>query len=158
MSFKKQLEQGDLIAAYQGLMAFFRDLRSHFEKQHPDYAVPSNIYYGYLDMTYFAVIPAALKAHKLKIAIVFEYETFRFEVWLSGANRGVQGKIWKLVKDSGWTKHRLAEDPKRMDYVLAHILVNDPDFSDLSALTAEIERGTLEFIGDIEGFLSTKRD
>jgi hypothetical protein len=37
--------------------------------------------------------------------------------------------------------------------VLAHILVSDPDFGDLDALTSEIERGTLEFIKDVEGAL-----
>ncbi len=34
-----------------------------------------------------------------------------------------------------------------------HILVNDPDFSDLDALTGEIEKGTLEFIREVEEFI-----
>ena len=93
VTFRRQLKSNDLIEAYQGLMAFFRELRSHFQKAYPHYSVPSNIYYGYLDMTYFAVIPPALKPHKLKIAIVFDYEHFRFEVWLSGANRKVQAEV-----------------------------------------------------------------
>jgi hypothetical protein len=156
--FKEQLQQGDLITAYQGLMVFFRDLRSHFEKQFPDYKVPSNIYYGYLDMTYFALIPPALESHRLKIAVVFEYATFRFEAWLSGANRDVQARAWGWLKDSDWDKHRLADDPRTIDYILAHVLVDDPDFSDLPALTAQIERGTLDFIWDVEGFLSTKKN
>ena len=157
-TFKGQLEQGDLITAYQGLMVYFRELRSHFETQYPDYTVPSNIYYGYLDMTYFSVIPPSLKPLKLKIAIVFEYTSFRFEVWLSGANRDIQAKVWGWLHESGWEKYRMADDPRTIDYVLAHTLVDDPDFSDLAALTAEIDHSTLDFIWDVEGFLSTKRN
>ncbi len=156
MAFKDQLKQGDLITAYQGLMVYIRELRSHFEKQYPEYSVPSNIYYGYLDMTYFSIIPPPLKPHNLKIAIVFEYETFRFEVWLSGANRDVQARIWGWLRESGWDKYRLAEDPRKIDYVLAQTLLDDPDFSDLGKLTSEIERGTQDFIWDVEGLLSTK--
>jgi hypothetical protein len=32
--------------------------------------------------------------------------------------------------------------------------VDNPDFSDLDALTEQIERETLKFIKDVEGFLS----
>lgn len=152
-TFKDQLEDGELIMAYQGLMAFFRELRTHFEKNHPNYAVPGNIYYGYLDMTYFAVIPPTLKSHKLKIAIVFDYEHFRFEVWLSGSNRKVQAEVWQQLQDDKVLPYRLANDPKTMDYILAAILVEDPDFSDLEMLTAEIETGTSKFIHKVEQML-----
>jgi hypothetical protein len=39
--------------------------------------------------------------------------------------------------------------------VLEHILVAEPDFDDLEELTARIEKGTLEFIRDVEDFLKT---
>ena len=38
-------------------------------------------------MTYFALFPDALKKHNLKLATVFNYQTFRFEVWLAARNR-----------------------------------------------------------------------
>jgi hypothetical protein len=158
VTFRRQLEGGDLIEAYQGLMAFFRELRSHFKKTYPHYSVPSNIYYGYLDMTYFAVIPPALKPHKLKIAIVFDYEHFRFEVWLSGANRKVQARVWNHWRENPAGSYRLADDPKVQDYVLADNLVEEPDFNDLTALKAAIEQGTLNFISNIEGRLSPIQD
>jgi hypothetical protein len=37
-----------------------------------------------------------------------------------------------------------------MEYTLA----DNPDFNDLDALTEQIEKGTLNFINDIEDFLS----
>jgi len=40
------------------------------------------------------------------------------------------------------------------DSILEHILVEYPDFSDLDALKKQIEIGTLEFIEEIENFLS----
>lgn len=152
--YKKQLKKGDIQEAYQGLMEYFRDLRSHFKNRYPDYSVSGSIYYGYMDMTYFSLFPESLKRRKLKIALVFIHDVFRFEVWLSGSNRDVQAEYWELLKGSGWDKYHLASNPKAEDYVIDHILINDPDFRDLEALTRQIESGTLEFISDVEGFLS----
>jgi len=153
IEFRQQLEKGAIIEAYSGLMAYFRDLRSHFQKNYPDYSVPSNIYYGYLDMTYFSIIPSNLKPHNLKVAVVFVYGQFRFEVWLSGVNRKVQEEYWHLIKDSGWDLYHLSPDPKRLDYILDQVLVEVPDFVDLGTLTEEIESGTNQFINNVEDFL-----
>jgi len=156
--YRKQLKRGYIQEAYQGLMNLFRDLRSHFTNEYPEYSVSGSIYYGYMDMTYFSLFPGSLKRRKLKIAIVFVHDTFRFEVWLSGSNRNVQVKYWKLLEESGWHKYHLASNPRAVDYVIDHILVKNPDFSDLDTLKRQIERGTLEFIKDVEDFLSTQRN
>jgi hypothetical protein len=154
--FRRLLQVGEIQEAYQGLMAYFRDLRAHFKKEHRAYPVSGSIYYGYMDMTYFALFPEALKRRDLKIAIVFVYDTFRFEVWLSGANRDVQAKYWKLLKESGWDHYQLAPDPRKEDYVIGHVLAEDPDFGDLEGLTKRIEEGTLAFMRNVEGFLSAR--
>lgn len=151
--YRKLLEKGSVQKAYQGLMKFVMDLRTRFEKKYPDCAV-SGIYQGYMDMTYFAVVPKSLKARRLKIAVVFVYDTFRFEVWLSGANRQVQAKYWRMIKDSGWDKYRLVPSPKGTDSILEHVLADNPDFDELDALAEQIETGTLQFIRDVEHFLS----
>lgn len=78
--YKKQLNRGYIQEAYQGLMVFFRDLQLHFKKNYPDYSISGNIYY---DMTCFSLFPESLKRRKLKIAIVFIHDIFKFEVWLS---------------------------------------------------------------------------
>jgi len=156
LTFRKLLQKGDIQEAYQGLMAYFRDLRSHFKTKHPEYPASGSIYYGYMDMTYFALFPPTLKSKGLKIAIVFVYDAFRFEVWLSGANRETQVKAWKLLAGSGWDRYQLSSDPRKEDYVIAGVLVEDPDFSDLDALTRHIDEGALTFIRDVEGFLSAR--
>lgn len=151
--YKKQLSKGCIQAAYKGLMDYFRDLRSYLNNNHPEYSVTS-IYYGYMDMTYFAFTPEALTRKKLKIAIVFIHEAFRFEVWLSGANRDIQAQYWQLIKENAWSKYSLSPDPKTEDYIVSFSLGDDPDFSDLDALTKQIEAGTLDFIKHVERFLA----
>jgi hypothetical protein len=41
-----------------------------------------------------------------------------------------------------------------VDAILMHGLVDDPDFSDLDAVTQQIESGVLTFIHDVEAFLA----
>jgi hypothetical protein len=152
--YKKQLEKGNIKKAYQGLMEYIRNLRSYLKNKYPDYSVSGSIYYGYMDMTYFSFIPESLKRQNLKIAIVFIHDTCRFEVWLAGYNRSVQTKYVRLFKESKLSKYPIAPMGSNSDFIIRHILVDDPEFSNLDMLTEQIEIRTLDFIGDIETFLS----
>jgi hypothetical protein len=154
--YRKQLEKGAIKEAYRGLMEYFNTLRVHFKKKYPDYFVSGSVYYGYMDMTYFSFTPESLKRRKLKIAIVFIHDTFRFEVWLAGNNRTVQTKYWKLFREREWEKYHIDTPAKGVDSILDHILIDNPDFRDLDALTKQIERGTLKFIKDVEAFLANQ--
>lgn len=151
--YRNQLENGHIQKAYRGLMGYIRDLRTHFKNKYPEYSV-SGIYQGYMDMTYFSFSPESLKHRKLKVAIVFIHETFRFEVWLAGSNKKVQNEYWKLFKESDWNKYHIPTSIKGIDSIVEYILVEDPDFNDLDALTEQIEIGALKFIDDVENFLS----
>jgi hypothetical protein len=153
-NYRKQLEKGAIQKAYRGLMEYIMGLRTHFNAKYPDYLVSGSIYYGYMDMTYFPVIPKTLKQRSLKIAVVFLHESFRFEIWLAGYNKKAQTKYWKLFNESGWSKYRIVPTTKGVDSILECIAVRNPDFSDLAALTKQIESKTLKFIADVEGFLS----
>jgi len=90
VEYRQQLERGIIQIAYRGLMEYMGDLRATFQTKYPEFSVPGNIYYGYMDMTYFSIVPPVLKERGLKIAVVFLHEAFRFEVWLSGYNRQIQ--------------------------------------------------------------------
>lgn len=151
--YRKQLEQGAIQKAYKGLMEYIMGLRTNFKTKYPDYSVSGSIYYGYMDMTYFSIFPKALSDRELKIALVFLHEPFRFEVWLSGKNKQVLTKYWKLFKESDWHKYKIVTPAKGVDSIVEHVLVDNPDFSDLNALTIQIEQGTLKFIQDVESFL-----
>ncbi len=152
--YKIQMQKGDIREAYKGLMQYIMNLRSHFKNNHPDSFVSGNIYYGYLDMSYFSFIPEPLKRKKLKIAIVFIHESIRFEVWLAGYNKQVQKKYWKLFKESNWKKYRIPSSIKGIDSIVENILVEHPDFNNPDALTRQIEQRTLKFTKDVIIFLS----
>jgi hypothetical protein len=156
--YKKQLEKGMIQEAYRGLMEYILDLKTHFKNAYPDHFVSSSIYYGYMDMTYFSFTPKSFKDRNLKIAIVYIHEAFRFEVWLAGNNKQIQSKYWKWFKESGWKKYPAVPSTEGVDAILEHVLVDDPDFSDLDTLTKQIEEGTLEFIHNVEGFLARLRN
>jgi len=151
--YKKQLAKGAVKKAYKGLMEYIMDLRTHFKNKYPDYFVSGNIYHGYMDMTYFSFFPKSFKQRKLKIALVFIHDTCRFEVWLAGYNKQVQSKYWKLFTESDWNKYHIVSTTKGVDSIIEYILVDRPDFSDLDALTKQIEKATLKFIKDVESFL-----
>lgn len=152
--FRKHLDKGYIQKAYQGLIEYIMQLRRHFQKKFPTYRVSGSIYYGYMDMSYFAVIPEYLKPLKLKIAVVFVFETFQFEVWLSAANKKILKKYWNHIKDHNWTNYQVPSSLKNKDSILEHVLVEDPDFIDLDALTAKIEKGTLDFMENVLDFFS----
>ena len=155
--YRKQLEKGAIQKAYKGLMDYVMALRTHFKNKYPDYSVPGSVYYGYMDMTYFAIFPRSLKDRKLKVPIVFLHEAFRFEVWLSGVNRQVQEKYWVLIKQSDWNKYKIiSQEGQGVDSIVEHILVDNPDFNDLDVLTRQIESETVKFIADVESFLSNR--
>ncbi len=152
--YKKQMAKGDIPKAYKGLMEYIMSLRTYFQNKYPDYSVSGNIYNGYMDMTYFSFFPESLKKRKLKAGIIFLHQSCEFEVWLFGYNKKIQSKYWELIKESGWDKYHLVQTIKGNDSILEHVLTDNPDFSDLNALTKQIEKGTLKFIKDVEDFLS----
>jgi hypothetical protein len=152
--YKTQLKKGDIKEAYQGLIQYFKDLRSHFSNKYPDFLVSNNIYPGYMDLTYFHFFPKLLKPRKLKIVVLFIHDTFRFEVWLAGNNKQVQKKYLNLFTENNWNKYHLTSTTKGVDSILDHILIDAPKFQELDTLTKQIEQGTLEFLKDVETFLS----
>jgi hypothetical protein len=155
--FKKQLDKGVIQKAYGGLMEYIMDLRTLLQRRYPDYFV-SAIYHGYMDMTYFSFTSKTLQERRLKTAIVFVYDKFRFEVWLTGYNKSVQDEYWKLFRESGWDKYQVVPTTKGADSIVEHVIVEDPDFSDLDALTKRIEKEAMKFILDVEGFLYKHTD
>ena len=151
--YKRQLAKGDIQKAYKGLMDYILSLRTYFKNKYPDYFVSGGIYYGYMDMTYFSFIPESLKQRKLKIAVVFIHDSCRFEAWLAGYNKGVQRKYWKIFNVSDWNKYPVVATTTGVDAIIEHVLVDDPDFSDLDRLTTQIETSTLKFVEEVERFL-----
>lgn len=151
--FRGQLGKGLIQKAYRALLSYMMGLRTHFKNSYAGSTV-SGLYQGYMDMTYFALFPPSLKHRDLKIAIVFNYDAFRFEAWLAGSNRKVQRQYWELFRDSQWPEYRVVTPARGIDSIVECDLAKDFDFSESDALTSSIETATAAFIDDIERFLS----
>ena len=152
LHYRDELQKGDIQAAYKSLMEYMLSLKAGLKKRHPDYGVSSTFYFGYMDMSYFALAPEELNRLGLKIAIVFLHKEFRFEFWLAAANKDIQKKYWQVIKESGWDAYHLVPELKNSDSILENIAADQPDFDDPQALTGQIESRLSTFINDIQGF------
>ncbi len=151
--FRRQLRKGSIQKAYKALLSYMAGLRTHFADRYGEPAV-SGLYQGYMDMTYFAIFPPALKRLELKTAIVFNYQAFRFEAWLAARNRKVQRQCWELFKDGNWPAYRVVEPAAGIDSILECDLASDFDLGSPDMLTSKIEMGTDAFHSEIERWLS----
>jgi hypothetical protein len=151
--FRRQLRAGSIQKAYRALLDYMTHLRTHFKKSYPKYSV-SGLYQGYLDMTYFAIVPPSFKQRALKIAFVFDYEAFRFEAWLAARNRQVQRKYWELFRDSRWPEYRVVTPATGVDSIIECDLADPFGVRRLDTLTASMEKKTARFVKDVDRFLS----
>jgi hypothetical protein len=152
-SLKEQLGKRSIQKAYKALISFMMGLRTFFANKYGDSAV-SALYQGYMDMTYFAIFPPSLKSHDLKVAIVFNYDAFRFEAWLAARNRKVQRQYWELFKDSQWPGYRIVTPAGGIDSIIECDLAIDFDIGEPDSLTLKIESSIEAFIKNIERYLS----
>ena len=147
-----QLSKGQIQKAYKGILTFMSELRSYLESKYPDYTAGS-LYFGYMDMTYFAFTPTELKNKKLKIAVVYLHEKGVFEVWLAGNNRKIQAEYIALMSSENIEKYKLSQVIPGVDSIIESILVEKPDFDHPEELKKQIEKKTMEFIKDITSVL-----
>jgi len=154
--YRKQLQKGTVKEAYKGLVGYIDNLRLHLKNKYPDYFI-SEVHYGLMDYSYFYFFPKTLKRQNLKIMILFIHESFKFEVLLAGYNKNVQAQYWKLFKENGWNKYHLASSATESDSFVDYTLADNPDFSNLDALTYKIENSTLKFIKDIEDLAKNQK-
>lgn len=143
-----QLCKGSIQKAYRGIMLFMSALKTHLQAKYPDYFT-GNIYFGFMDMTYFPFTPPLLKDKNLKIAIVFLHELGRFDIWLSGNNRKVQAYFIKKLSQKDIGQYQLSKPSPGVDSIIESNLVLKPDFDDPERLKNQIEMRSIEFIRDI---------
>ncbi len=151
--FKNQLKEGSVQRAYRALISFMMGLRTHFSNKVGESSV-STLYQGYMDMTYFAIFPESLKNIGLKVAIVFNYEAFRFEAWLAARNRSIQRKYWQILKEGHWDEYRLVAPGEGIDSIIECDLADAFDIGEPDGLAVKIEGAIASCVDDIEGFLS----
>jgi hypothetical protein len=133
-------------------MTFMTDLKSYLESKHPE-NISSALYFGYMDMTYFAFTPPGLKRLNLKIAIVYLHEENRFEVWLAAGNRRTQAEYIEVFSRKNIGEYVLSEVKPGVDSVIYSTIVDRPDFDDPDGLKQSIDSITIRFANDIVSLL-----
>jgi hypothetical protein len=134
--------------ANNGIHGFMKSLRSHFNKYYfEDYYVGS-IYNDDNTITYFPFTPKELKEHKLKIAIVYNYQKSVFEIWLAAQNKQIQKKYWEIFKNSDWNKYHIPQSTAEGYSIVDDVLIENPNLED-DTLIEHIESRSLRFIRDI---------
>lgn len=150
--YTAQLGKRQIQRAYKAIMGFMSSLASYLEKAHPGFTT-SSLYFGYMDMTYFAFTPADLNGRKLKVAIVYLHEISRFDAWLVGVNRKVQAEYLGLLSGRDTGSYRLSQAGPGVDSIIETVLLEKPDFDHPETLMQQIETRTFQFIDDIRPFL-----
>lgn len=152
--YTRQLQDGQIQKAYKGLLTFMSELKTYIEVNHPEYA-GGGLYSGYMDMTYFAITPAALKNLKLKIAVVYLHEESKFETWLAANNRPIQADWHVKLSQKSIAPYTLEKLQPGVDAIIAATLTAQPDFDQPEQLKQEIATKVYEFTQDMLALLNS---
>lgn len=148
IAYQKQLQEGKIQVAYKGIMSFMGNLKSYLSDMHSDYLVGA-LYFGYMDMTYFAVTTTELKDKQLKIAVVYLHQENCFELWLSATNKKIQAQYIDKLKDKDLKGYQLSVSQPGIDSIIESRIIDHPNFNELISLKVELDKLTQKFIEDI---------
>lgn len=146
--YTTQLKKGQIQIAYKGIMTFMSGLKTHLEKEYPEFST-SALYFGYMDMTYFAFTPLELKQRKLKLAIVYLHEQNSFEVWLGAANKNIQTQYIEMLRHKNIENYQLSQALPGVDSIIEKRMVEQPDFDHPEELRQLMASQIMGFADDI---------
>lgn len=133
-AYKQAFASGEIQATYQSLVGIVQGLRTEFSKKYKGEFSVASVMHGYIDFTYFYLQNAYLKSHKLKLAIVFNHQQARFELWLLGQTKDVQIRYWEKLKGVPWVNPAVMPEYSIFDLTL----LAKPDFDDTAGLSAAV--------------------
>ncbi len=154
--YKDQLAKGTMQKAYSSLMNFVQDLRNDLAKKYDDEYIIGSISRGYLDFTYFPIVPKKLKSLKVKFVIYLVHKDLSFGISLSGQNKQVRKQYREIFRGSDFDQYQIPDNIDDGFIVLNEILAENPDFGDLFLLTKQIEHKAWTFIEEITEILTVK--
>ncbi len=152
-SIKEAKSNGEPQLAYHDLINFMKELRAFFAKEYDTTFKLGNIYKGSSDYSYFSLKTEELKKQKLKFVIILNHQRPSFSICLSGQNKSIRKKYWRMFKGSDWQRYPLVESIDDSLFIMDHMLVEHPDFNDRTNLIDEIEFESLKFINELNAIL-----
>ncbi len=151
--FKIQLNKGKIQEAYRYIFDIFADLGKVLKNIEDKTISINSLYHGYLDMTYLPIITNKLKDNGLKIAIVFNYSPFQFEIWLSAINRKKRKEILEIITNSNWKKYKIVENDENTDAIIELKIQGIDEYTHKSEIVSLISKETVVFINELETFI-----
>jgi hypothetical protein len=134
--YKDEIGKGFVPKAYITLVKYMTTLGTTLSKKLSGKYAFGSLFQGYMDYTYFYYSNDFLKRRKLKMGLVLNHSKMQFEVWLLGQTIPLQEKYWEYFKATKWNKNRVT----RPQYsILETVLIANPNFDDLKALSIQIE-------------------
>ncbi|MBW1295010.1 AraC family transcriptional regulator [Aquimarina litoralis] len=150
---QSQNKQSAEVLDYHSLIGFMKEMRSFFSKEYETYFKLGNVYQGSPDYSYFSLTTEELKKQKLKFVIVLSHKNLNFSICLSGQNKSIRKKYWRLFKDSDWDKYHLAASIDSSLSIMDHIIIKEPNFNNKKGLIKNIEQETMKFIKELNDIL-----
>jgi hypothetical protein len=150
---KDQLSKGRIQKAYRYIFDIFSDLGNEIKNSQNKVISTTSLYHGYLDMTYLPVTTETLKNNGLKIAIVFNYSLFQFEIWLSAVNRKKRIEVIEIISQSKWNKYKTVQNDENTDAIIEITIKGINEFSNKNRIVSLITKETIAFIDNIEEFI-----
>ena len=147
--FKKHSQDADFRAAYQGLLDFLRDTARAWEREQSDWTIKP-LYQGEFTISFIAVVSPGLADHGLKALLVFRYDCFRFQAWLTGRNRALQESAWNALKHHQWKDATLLQPSKDQPTILRTDLADGLELDQPARLQSKLKQGLFGFIQKIE--------
>jgi hypothetical protein len=140
--------QGDIARAYRGILSALSQFKSAWEAAHPQDAVGA-LYQGYMDMSFVSVLPAPLKAKRLKISLVYLHPSGIFSLWLAAGNRTIQKNISDALRGVPLGNYSITALAPGVDAIIAHDLPKPYPFQNPEKLTATLLHAAETFLTDM---------
>lgn len=138
---------------YHELIKYMKELSVFFIKKYDTYFKAGNVYQGNPDFSYFSLTTAELKKQKLKFVIILNHKLLSFSICLSGQNKSIRKKYWKMFKDNDWNTYHLATSIDDSLSIVDHTILEKPDFDNRRKLTTQIETESFKFIKEMNAIL-----
>ncbi|WP_394331647.1 DUF7000 family protein [Tenacibaculum agarivorans] len=131
----------------------YERIETLFQKEYDTIFKLEKIYQGDPNFSYFSLTTEELKKQKLKFVIILNHKELYFSICLSGQNKSIRKKYWKIFKGSDWNKYHLAESIEDSLSIIDQTTVEKPDFNNKRNLTEKIEKESMKFIKELKDIL-----
>ncbi len=135
--YTHSLQSGLSQRAYRLILSIFAGLKTELALRHPRDRI-TELYQGYMDMSYIALVPKEYEEKGLKLCIVYVHKLQVFEFWLASRNRGLQDTWIKRLGGKLQEPYRLVEKGPGIDAIVSTSLMPTPSFANETELINQV--------------------